>query len=110
MFYIACYIFSTRLGALESSDIEAILLKIMVNLSVFIIGTVPRLHSDSLFFKRFRDLLEKLWINRRNVVIVGDLNCDSARSIDGSITSISGQKLQNLLLQFDYMVIKDKPT
>ena len=44
------------------------------------------------------------------MVIVGDLNCDSARSTDGSITLISGQKLQNLLLQFDYMVINDKPT
>ena len=44
------------------------------------------------------------------MVIVGDLNCDSAHSTDGSITSISGQKLQNLLLQFDYMVINDKPT
>ena len=44
------------------------------------------------------------------MVIVGDLNCDSVRSIDGLISSIFGQKLQNLLLQFDYMVIKDKPT
>ena len=74
-------------------------------------GTVYRPpSSDSLFFERFQDLLEKLWINRRNVVIVGDLNCDCTRSTDRSITSISGQKLQNLLLQFDYMVINDKPT
>ena len=86
-------------------------LKIMVNSSVFIIGTVYRPpSSDSLFFERFQDLLEKLWIKRRNVVIFGDLNCDSARSTDRSITSIFGQKLQNLLLQFDYMVINDKPT
>ena len=44
------------------------------------------------------------------MVIVGDLNCDSAHSTDSSITSISGQKLQNLLLRFDYMVVIDKPT
>ena len=111
LFYIASHICSTRLRSLESSDIEATCLKIMVNSSVFIIGAVYRpLSSDSLFFERFQDLLEKLWIKCHNVVIVGDLNCDSARSTDGSITSISGQKLQNLLLQFDYMVINDKPT
>ena len=111
LFYIASHICPTRLRSLESSDIEAIWLKIMVNSSVFIIGTVYRPpSSDSLFFERFQDLLEKIWIKRRDVVIVGDLNCDSARSTDGSITSISGQKLQNLLLQFDYMVINDKPT
>ena len=111
LLYIASHICSTRPSSQESSDIEAIWLKIMVNSSAFIIGTVYRPpSSDSLFFERFQDLLEKLWIKRRNVVIVGDFNCDSARSTDRSITSISGQKLQNLLLQFDYMVINDKPT
>ena len=62
LFYIASHICSTRLTSLESSDIEAIWLKIMVNSSVFIIGTIYRPPSDSLFFERFQDLLEKLWI------------------------------------------------
>ena len=34
----------------------------------------------------------------------------SGRLTDGSISSTSGQKLQDLLSQFDYMVINDKPT
>ncbi|XP_022810271.1 uncharacterized protein LOC111347272, partial [Stylophora pistillata] len=55
-------------------------------------------------------ILEKLWIKRRNEVITGDLNCDSTCLTDGSISSTSGQKLQDLLSHFNYTVINDKPT
>ena len=50
LFYIASHICSTRLRSLESSDIEAIWLKIMVNSSVFIIGTVYRPPSSDYLF------------------------------------------------------------
>ena len=108
--FIEIGVCSTRLSSLESPDIEAIWLRIPVNSSVFIVGTVYRPPSDSLFFDRFQVILEKLWIKRRNVVIIGPLNYDSPRLTDGSLSSTSGQKLHDFLSQFDYMVINDKPT
>ena len=110
LFYIANHICSTRLSSLESKDTEAIWLKILVNSSGFIVGTVYRPPTDSLLFDRFQVILEKLWIKHRNVVIIGDLNCDCTCLTDGSISSTSGQKLQDLLSHFDYTVINDKPT
>ena len=69
--FIEIGVCSTRLSSLESPDIEAIWLRIPVNSSVFIVGTVYRPPSRK---------LEKLWIKRRNVVIIGALNYDRSSS------------------------------
>ena len=55
--YIANHICSTRLHSLEAPDIEGIWLKILVNSTAFIVGTIYRPPSDSVFFDRFYELL-----------------------------------------------------
>ena len=111
LIYIANHICSTRLTSLESPDIEGIWLKIHINSSSLVVGTIYRPPSDSMFFDRFHIMLEKTWLKHRNVVIVGDLNCDFTRSMQSLITSTSGRKqLQSILSQFNYMVVNDQPT
>ena len=69
LFDIANHICSTRPSSLKLLDIEAMWLRILVNSSVFIVWTVYRPPSDSLFVDRFQVIFRKLWIKRRNVVI-----------------------------------------
>ena len=46
----------------------------------------------------------------KNIMIVGDLNCDFARSDEGVIYSSMGKKLQDILLQFEPQVLNNEPT
>ena len=102
-FYITNHICSTQLSSLDSPDIEAIWLGILVKSSVFIVRNFID-HPQILYS------LIDFWIKCRNVVIIGNLNCDGTHLTDSSISSTSGQKLLDLFFQFDYMVINDKPT
>ena len=109
--YIANHICSMRMNSFESADIEGIWLKILVNSTAFVVGTIYRPPSDLTFFKSFQLMLEKVWLKHRNVVILGDFNCDfAARKFDGTLSSDYGKKLQSLLQQFDYTVVNNQPT
>ncbi|KAL9954935.1 hypothetical protein ACROYT_G042525 [Oculina patagonica] len=46
----------------------------------------------------------------KNVVIVGDFNCDYAQRNGDIVLSTTGSKLQTSLLQFDYTVVNNEPT
>ena len=46
----------------------------------------------------------------KNIVIVGDLNCDLTRTITGTIESPLGNKLFNLLAQFSFVVVNNEAT
>ena len=108
--YIGNHICSTRLKSIETPEIEGIWLKISVNSSAFIVDTIYRSPSDSAFFNHFELVLEKVWAKFKNVVIMGDLNCDFARKERNIVTSTFGRKLQILITQFNYTVANDQPT
>ena len=81
-----------------------------MNSSAFIVDTIYRSPSDSAFFNHFELVLEKVWAKFKNVVIMGDLNCDFARKERNIVTSTFGRKLQILITQFNYTVANDQPT
>ena len=73
--YIANRICSTRMKSLECPTIESIWLRVNINSTQFIIGTIYRPPSSLDFFNNFHKTLEKVWLRFTNVLIVGDFNC-----------------------------------
>ena len=108
--YIANHICSTRMKSLESPPIEGIWLKVNINSTQFIIGTIYRPPSSIDFFNSFHKTLEKVWLRFTNVLIVGDLNCDYSQKVGNIVPSTFGNRLQTSLLQFNYSVVNDQPT
>ncbi len=108
--YVSNQICCSRLKSLEIREIEGIWLKLTVNSTSTVLGTVYRPPSDCNFFNSFYTVLEKVWTKFRNVLIVGDLNADITRSKDGEIVSIQGKKLLRTLQHFNYSVMNDQPT
>ena len=70
-------------------------------------GTIYRLPPNDAFYDHFHIILERVWLKYKNVVIVGDFNCDYARRYGDLVTSTTGRKLQTSLLQFDYTVVNE---
>ena len=108
--YINNHICSSRLKSLEVLEIEGIWLKISINSTVFIVGTIYRPPDDNEFFGHFRQMLERVWMKHRNVMIVGDFNCDFSRREGDIILSTCGKRLHNLLIQFEYSVANNQST
>ena len=94
-----------RLKSLETRDIEGIWLILTDNSTSTVLGTVYRPPSNSNFFNNFYTVLEKVWTKYRNVVLVGDLNADITRSVNGEIVSTHGKKLLRTLELFNYSVM-----
>lgn len=110
LIYIANHICSTRLKSLETSEIEGIWIRVSVNSTSFIIGNIYRPPSDSSFFDTFHVMLEKVWVKYKNVVLLGDFNCDFTLSDEGVIISTTGRRLQRILQQLNYTVVNEQPT
>jgi len=86
--------------------VEGIWLKLVIDSNVFVVGMIYRPPSDDAFFDRFH----VMWLEHKNVVIVGDFNCDYAQQYGDLVTSTTGKKLQTSLLQFDYTMVNNEPT
>ena len=58
------------------TNIEAIWIEIISHSQRLLIGAVYRHPKDVKFFDKFRNTLEKIWMKRKHLVILGDLNSD----------------------------------
>ena len=108
--YVADHICFNRLKSLETRNIEGLWIKITVNATSIVLGTVYRPPSDSNFFNKFYTMLELVWSKFKNVLIVGDLNADISRSVNNDVSSIPGKKLLRTLEHFNYSIMNDQPT
>lgn len=108
--YVATHICIQRMSSMEREQIEGIWLKLLVGSSAFIVGTIYRPPEIYSFFEPFHETIEKLWMKYKNVIIVGDFNCDFSKRQGDNILSVMGQRLQKTLLQFSYTVMNKEPT
>jgi hypothetical protein len=59
----------------------------------FTLGVVYRPPADSTtFFENFDRNLEKVWLEYKEIVMVGDFNCDFTVNDNGTIVSALGNK------------------
>ena len=94
----------TRLSKYEDEDIEAIWIDLLSHSQRLLIGCVYRPPDVSLFFDKFHQILDKVWMTRRNVVIAGDFNSDMLSR------SGNGTKLKRIFQSFNFCNIIQAPT
>ena len=80
----------------ERSNLEATWLNITMRSQSFLVGRVYRPPNDSSFFDHFRDLLANIWLKRKNIILVGDLNYDMLHKSNNS-ESENGKRLRRIL-------------
>ena len=109
LIYLGNHVCCSRLNCLEDSDVEGLWVKITANSSVFVFGTFYyRPPSDNMSLEHFSQMLEKVWMKYKSVVLVGDFNCDM--SGDRELLSINGRKLTSMLDPLEYIVVNNCPT
>ena len=76
LIYISDHVCSSHLKCLETVKIGGIWLTISSGKTSLILENIYRALSDLNFFSHFGTVLEEAWIKYKNIMIVGDLNCD----------------------------------
>ena len=54
-------------------------------------------HDNNLFFEAFHEVLERIWLKRKNVLLVGDLNCDMLFKGKTNNQEALGKRLNRIL-------------
>ena len=76
-----------------SDDIEAIWAELILNSQRLLIGCLYRPPDDSSFFNKFDEILGKVQMMRKNLVIVGDFNADVSNANSTATPNPMGKKL-----------------
>ena len=93
----------------ERSNLEATWLNITIRSQSFLVGCVYRPPNDSFFFEPFRDLIANIWVKRKNIILVGDLNSDMLHKLNNS-ESEYGKRLRRILRSCGLKNIINSPT
>eukprot|EP00794_Sanderia_malayensis_P000634 gene634-1302_t len=94
------------------TNMEAIWIEIISHSQRLLVGALYRHPKDVKFFDKFNNTLEKIWMNRKHLVIMGDLNSDlniKGKNKDKEY-SYFGKKLSAILKQQNLYNIINKPT
>ena len=76
-----------------SDDIEAIWVELILNSQRLLIGCLYRPPDDSSFFNKFDEILGKVQMTRKNLVIAGDFNADVSNANSTATSNPMGKKL-----------------
>ena len=91
------------------SDLEATLLNITMRSQSLLVGCIYRPPNDPSFFQPFRELIADIWLRRKNIILVGNFNCDLLPKSHNS-ESDYGKRLQRILNNCGLKNIINSPT
>lgn len=60
----------------DRPNLDATWLNVTVRSQSFLVGCIYRPPSDCSFFDDFRNQITEIWMKRKNIILVGDFNCD----------------------------------
>ena len=89
----------------EVADLEAIWIEVIINSQRLLIGNVYRPPDDSDFHSRFKVALDKIWLRRNNILVIGDINSDLLKN-----DFKDGKKLQVIMNSLGLKNVIWKPT
>ena len=89
----------------EVADLEAIWIKVIINSQRLLIGNVYRPPDDSDFHSRFKVALDKIWLRRNNILVIGDINSGLLKN-----DIKDGKKLQVIMNSLGLKNVIRKPT
>ena len=65
--------------------------------------------QDSLFFNHFRNVLENIWLRRKNIILLGDFNSDMLKG-SSKTESQYGKRLKRIISSFGLKNIMSCPS
>ena len=93
----------------ERLNMEATWLNVTMRSQSFLVGCVYRPPNDSSLFEPFRDLIANIWLKRKTIILVGDLNCDMLHKPSNG-ESEYGKRLRRILCSYGLKNIISSPT
>ena len=77
--------------------IESVWLNIVSQSQTWLIGCIYRSPDNNLFFEIFQEIVERIWMKRKILLLVGDLNCDLLLKGKSKDQKALGKKLNRIL-------------
>lgn len=93
----------------DGSVLEATWLNVTIRSQTFLVGCIYRPPNDFSFFDHFRGLIADIWMKRKNIILIGDFNCDMMRNSDNS-ESDNGKRLLRIINSCGLTNIINTPT
>lgn len=92
------------------TDLEATWLNVTLRSQSFLIGCIyTRPPQDSLFFNHFRNVLENIWLRRKNIILLGDFNSDMLKGSNNT-ESQYGIMLNRIISSFGLKNVMSCPS
>ena len=91
------------------THLEAAWLNVTIRSQSFLIGCIYRPPQDSLFFNHFRNVLENIWLRRKNIILLGDFNSDMLKG-SSKTESQNGKRLKRIISSFGLKNIMSCPS
>ena len=80
-------------------------IEVIINSQWLLIGNIYRPPDDSDFHSRFKVALDKIWLRRNNILVIGDINSDLLKN-----DIKDGKKLQVIMNSLGLKNVIRKPT
>jgi hypothetical protein len=90
------------------NNIEALWMEITINSQRLLIGNVYRAPDNNEFYNEFKRILERLWLKRNNMLIMGDFNSDLLKTNKDKCHQ--GKKLEHIIKSFGLTNVIKEPT
>ena len=92
-------------------ELEAVCLNITIRSQSTLIGCLYRPSKSTTFFNFLHALLNRIWIKRKNVILLGDFNSNLiSDSHSAQDSSQAGKRLKSILGSFGYSNLTESPT
>ena len=93
-------------------DFEAVWLNITIRSQSTLLGCLYRPSKSTTLYSDLHDLLNKIWVKRKNVILLGDFNCNLfANTADTDQDApYDSNRMKRILRRFGYFNIIESPT
>ena len=85
---------------LTVGTIESIWFELIINSQWLLIRNVYRAPDNYEFYNHFKTNLERIWLKRNNILIMGDFNVDFSKTSMNNAENYRGRKLQGITKSF----------
>ena len=109
IYYYKESLLSHQVTTWDHPNLEATWLNVTVRSQSFLVGCIYRPPSDCSLFDDFRNQVTEIWMKRKNIILVGDFNCDMTPSLDSN-ESHFGKRFKRILCSYGLNNIIDSPT
>ena len=98
----------TKLG--KHQELEALWINVHCQSQMWLIGCIYRPPDKHSFYMIFDDVLAKIWMKQKNIVILGDLNSDLLMKGKLKEDTYLGRRLQKILNPYGLKNVINQPT